>query len=762
MRKPRIQDRVRIAPELRTARHETIRQLNHTHVGPVGRAILLKAVEFIPEIYNSAAHDALQHIACGIEFASARIGIDVDAGVTTGISPVIGVGAISDDFFSAGGSFFGSLVSFTDRLAGLLVQTMAFGEDKNGGWIEIDEEACLKRISEDEELRAKWERFFLYGAGIFFDLKESSPPLTHQQRAAIVQLTSAMEVFVLGHEYGHHVAQRSGETALPLAPWGSAFSNEYRADEIAIALSRFLGRCGFAGNITKYRNTWMESGAGAVAIIRAVQGVRYVREILQTGSYSENISSRPSVFDRLTAIENESGFAGEPLGGRFRDQRWFLGRLIPGICSSLKMRVCAAHQAGYRPTPAEKLRVSASSKGGEDALGAVDPGLVEIVAGDVLDATRSFGNADKSNKQEAVVPAIDKKISEDAVIARDLLRQYQERSIDKLAETALTNAAGIRDPRIAASIADKLRLGRIDGPTHHFELLVRGYANQIEQICTKLKLPLRGGVACGVLWNPGLDGPAQQSVLTTDASMVVIPESTLMLCHFLCKLLARSLPLKSVAGDTQVTLAAEAALANIRSNARLRDYAVGFLAYLATLDRRLTKPLGNAGGLARPVWRNLLLSTELFVIAHEYGHHIAMHGSDGSAAANGEPNLQSKINELEADRIAALIVAHYGAESHIAAAHSVASGVVALVGLDLLRRARSVLSTGHVRDINSDTHPTLDQRLLVFETLHYDPRNIEHGRSMRQNYRDILEGLWSLILPDLQAMHARGVRPTSK
>jgi hypothetical protein len=338
VRKPRIQDRVRIAPELRTERHEIIRQLNHTHVGPVGRAIILKAVEFIPEIYNSAAHNALQHIACGIEFASTRIGIDVDAGVTAGISPNVGIWAMSDDFFAAGSSFFGSLVSFTDRLAGLLVQTMVFGEDKNGGWIEIDEEACLKRISEDDELRGKWERFFLYGAGIFFNLEDGSPTLTHQQRTAIVQLMSAMEVFVLGHEYGHHFAQRSGEAALPLAPWGSTFSNEYRADEIAIALGRFLGRCGFAGSITKYRNTWMESGAAAVSIIRAVEGVRYVREILQTGTYSENVSSRPSVFDRLTSIENGSGFAGEPLGERFRDQRWFLGRVIPGICSALNLK----------------------------------------------------------------------------------------------------------------------------------------------------------------------------------------------------------------------------------------------------------------------------------------------------------------------------------------------------------------------------------------------------------------------------------------
>jgi hypothetical protein len=719
---------------------------------------LLKAVEFLPEIHNSAAYNTLCHIARGIEFASAQIEVDVDIGIAPGVPPVVGVGAVSDDFFSAGNSFFGSLVSFTDRLARLLAETMTFGEDGSGDWIEIDESACLRRIRENELLRGKWERFFLYGAGIFFDMEEDKPEFTRQQRAAIVQFTSAMEVFVLGHEYGYYVAQASRSTEIPLVPSGGVFSSEFLGDEVAIALSRFLGTHGFAGSLTKYRNTWMESGAGAVVAIAAANGIRYTRKILETGDFSED-TGRPSVVDRLAAIENLSGFAGESLGSRFRDQRWFMGRLIQEICNSLKMRFWAAHRAGYRPATVEKIKERALSKKGEGISRKPDSGLVEIVAGSVLDTTKGFEKTDKREEPETMPPKIDVEINEDIVIARDLLRQYQQRSIDKLAEAALTNTAGISDPKVSALVAEKLRPGRADGPVHGFELLVRGYANWVEKICAKLNLSLRGGVACGVLWNPGVEGPAHQGVLTTDASMIVVPESTLMLCHFICKLLARSLPLKAVSGDTQVHVSAEAVLANIRSNAKLRDYAVGFLAYLATLDRRLMRRLGNAGGLARPVWRNLLISMELFVVAHEFGHHIAKHSLEGSAAVDSESNLQSKIDELEADRIAALIVADFGAESQIHAAHSVAGGVVALVGLDLLRRTRSVLSTGRVQQIDSNTHPTLDQRLLVFDTLRYDPRNVEHVRSTRQNFRDILEGLWDLILPDLQAMHARGIRP---
>jgi hypothetical protein len=148
------------------------------------------------------------------------------------------------------------------------------------------------------------------------------------------------------------------------------------------------------------------------------------------------------------------------------------------------MRFWAAHHAGYRPTSVNEIKDRSSSKT-SGGVGAADAGLVEIVAGGVLDATRGFEKVDDS-RVEATIRATDAKASEDTVIARDLLRQYQERSVEKLAETALINKVGIRDPGITASIAEKLRPGRIDGPIHQFELLLRGYTDWIEQICANL------------------------------------------------------------------------------------------------------------------------------------------------------------------------------------------------------------------------------------------------------------------------------------
>jgi hypothetical protein len=243
--------------------------------------------------------------------------------------------------------------------------------------------------------------------------------------------------------------------------------------------------------------------------------------------------------------------------------------------------------------------------------------------------------------------------------------------------------------------------------------------------------------------------------------MIMIPESTLMLCHFFCKLLARSFFVKEAPEGIAVHYGADDVVARIRSNKRLRRYAAGFLAFCASSNPHCLNRVKNTTGLARSVWFNLLLGTEMFVIAHEYGHHIALHGLGDTLEFDGPPEDRMKVDELEADHLAALITGHFGAKTHIPVAHSGAAGVVALLAMDLLRRTRSILATGYVRNSESKTHPPLEHRLLMLETVRYDPRNVEGVQLMRRNFRDIMEGIWELGLPDLQKLHANGLRPAA-
>jgi hypothetical protein len=161
-----------------------------------------------------------------------------------------------------------------------------------------------------------------------------------------------MEVFVVGHEYGHHIhMHNAGASASSSVPVPDAHGYEFEADRTAWTIAKFLGAAGFAGRATEYRNTWMESSAGAVAYLVAAEMVRRVREILETGTETRQQSlSHPSTHDRLVALEEWDGFANHPLEAEFRAQRRFLGRLIEKIYWHVRSKFLASHKAGYRPT----------------------------------------------------------------------------------------------------------------------------------------------------------------------------------------------------------------------------------------------------------------------------------------------------------------------------------------------------------------------------------------------------------------------------
>jgi hypothetical protein len=314
--------------------------------------------------------DCEQVLACvarGVEQACVALGLDIQKGVVKGVLPARGINAQSSDFYGTGIAIVAidaSLVPFTGMLAELLLESFEYRETDSGWAIVLDAARCLDRVTGGktvidssldaqagrETLVHRWERFFLHFAGL--SLSWSRPALTDAQEAIYSQLTSAMEVFAVGHEYGHHIRQHNaGSSATSSVSPQDALWYEFDADRTAWLIARYLGAAGFAGRPTEYRNTWMESSAGAVAYLVTAEVVCRVRDILETGSETEPQSlSHPACRDRLKALEDWDGFADQPLADEFRAQRRFLGRLIETIYWHLRPKFLAAHEAGFRPT----------------------------------------------------------------------------------------------------------------------------------------------------------------------------------------------------------------------------------------------------------------------------------------------------------------------------------------------------------------------------------------------------------------------------
>jgi hypothetical protein len=763
---------MRVAPttESLAGRRVSTWRLPSRPLSLVGSTIVLKASEFLPTVYNSGTHTALEHIARGIDYACEELGLDFDKHLNWKV-PLAEVGdcEVTNEFFRSGTLIVGSLVTFTDVLAGLLVWALDFDKYAAEESIAIDVENSLERLRANENLRGRWEYFFLRFAGLAFKGAPEEPVFNDNQTTTKFQLTSAMEVFVLAREYAHHLLRHDDAALRSLVgSHGDAFRSEFEADEFALKIGSLLGSRGFSGNFSAIRNTWMESGAGAVAVLRGIEIVRRVRETLQTGAHSdENSGSSVPHGERLIAFEKWASLVANPLATQFSRQRSFVGRLLPDIYNQQAIRFPAAYRAGYRPKHAELHKAAIESA----RAGVADTGLVEILCkGEVVDLSQSkaaislgvLPSAKNARNPKGIAAHL--KLSTAGASAshvREYLDHRKDSSITDLANHLVASRIGVTEPNVSKAIAERLRLNKQNDFRSGFEELTEIYSYWIESTCEKLALPLHGGVACGVVWSPTFE-PLQQNFFNSDVSRIEIPEWTFMLCHFFAKLLSRAAEITVEERRLAVLIDAPTVVTKIRSSVKLRKYAAGFLTSFATGDRRAYTPMRKVTGKIKTVYWHLLTASEVFVLAHEYAHHILEHKCGGSASVDDASNELMKAQELAADLVAARIAAHIGVDLKSPHAHLGGGAVLALMAVDILRRAKSVLSTGMEQPFVSDTHPTLKERLLNLALLRYDPRNEKAAENTRNNFERIMEEIWTLVLPDLQQMHARGIRPLSR
>jgi hypothetical protein len=224
----------------------------------------------------------------------------------------------------------------------------------------------------------------------------------------------------------------------------------------------------------------MESGTGAVALLAAARAIRCTRDIIETGTHSDE--ARVGYLARLQALENWNGFTDDPNKRRFRYQRWLVGRLIPRIFNDLKMRFWAGHKIGFKPTPLTDLCDTVNDKG---------EGLVEILTKDMPPANglgeafaRAFGTSIEKIKANslALENAVKTMRGENAPIriADDYTKYFQEKSVQEFAVSIVRRKLGTVDPKLAASVEGRLRLGRLDFAQGNLQDCINLYSLMLE------------------------------------------------------------------------------------------------------------------------------------------------------------------------------------------------------------------------------------------------------------------------------------------
>lgn len=147
---------------------------------------------------------------------------------------------------------------------------------------------------------------------------------------------------------------------------------------------------------------------------------------------------------------------------------------------------------------------------------------------------------------------------------------------------------------------------------------------------------------------------------------------------------------------------------------------------------------------------------ELFAVAHEYGHHVLLHGAAESSAPKGDGTQM----EHDADGFGRMVSMAIGSNSEPPNPFAISgAGAVLMLGaLDLVRRTRHVLEAGDTEFPPREIHPPLHERITHIGSFdEFAPEGIrEQFAAMRCDFLGVVEVIWAAMEPMFLRMHHDG------
>ncbi|WP_312158515.1 hypothetical protein [Pantoea piersonii] len=353
----------------------------------------------------------------------------------------------------------------------------------------------------------------------------------------------------------------------------------------------------------------------------------------------------------------------------------------------------------------------------------------------------------------------------------------------------------LRDYFIQNKIQDEMNLNQIEAlinekfndPSHPLRLMLgsnetafdnflstevsKSYAQDIEAACQRLQIDLRSGVTVGIT-HQGIIQAEQQPVFMTEASVVNFTSNLHMLSHRASKLLAKSIAFEFIGennfkisnnlNDYKKLLISDPQLQRLWENF-FADYAY------SPQNPPLGEPVYLDGFHVQTCYDDMRLAIDLFILSHEYGHHIAKHSSSGEVGAGTTSQEQSFFMEHEADVIASKIVIDIGLQednyNFFASANLGAFCILKII--ELTKTANGILN-GDIETLVSNPssdHPPLVDRLGVIKT--YIASYVYEGKSAKtickliDMFCDLIDFIWHNSCKFIVNLKNQGVTPVT-